>query len=105
MTEQHANERTLLLRILGHAAMRALEAFMLAWITWFVVDVLLQIGQPKPGSGWLFFVQNGAWEFWEHLFLVPDSAVRAGAWWLVLACACIVCFARYRKPLLRKLEG
>jgi apolipoprotein N-acyltransferase len=106
MSQEHASERTLLLRIFGHGAMRVLEAFMLAWLVWFVVDVLLQIGHSETSpSGWFFFLQNGAWEYWEHLFLINDSAVRAGAWWLVLACLVVICFLRYHKPLRDYLEG
>ena len=81
------------LRITGHAAMRTLEALMLAWITWFVVDAVLLAGSEDPGataSAWMHFVKNGAWEFWEHLILVRDPAVRGGAWWLVLACFAVV---------------
>mgnify|MGYP002804016691 FL=1 len=53
----------------------------------------------------MYFVKNEAWGFWEHLVLVNDSAVRGGAWWLVLACLALTCFLRYRKPLARVLEG
>jgi len=101
-------ERHAALRIAGHATMRFLEALMLAWVVWFLVDVTLLAGSEDAGataSSWMHFVKNGAWEFWEHLVFVHDSAVRAGAWWLVLACLALTCFLRYRKPLARFLEG
>ena len=104
MTDSPPHERTLLLRILGHGAIRCAEALVLAWIVWFAADVVLTSGTSSP-SIWLYLVQNGVWEFWEHLILVEDSAVRAGAWQLVLACLCIVCFLRYRTFLARLLEG
>ena len=104
MTDSPPHERTLLLRILGHGAIRCAEALVLAWVVWFAADVVLTAGTSSP-SIWFYLVQNGVWEFWEHLFLVGDSAVRAGAWLLVLACLCIVCFLRYRTFLARLLEG
>ena len=109
MTDPPPHERTLLLRILGHGALRCAEALVLAWIVWFAADVVLTSGTSTPSTStpsiWLYLVQNGVWEFWEHLILVGDSAVRAGAWQLVLACLCIVCFLRYRTFLARLLEG
>ena len=81
---------------------------MLAWIVWFTVDAVLLAGSEDPGataSAWMHFVQNGAWEFWEHLFLVRDSAVRGGAWWLVLACLALASFQRYRTSIACLLEG
>ena len=77
---------------------------MLAWVVWFAADVVLT-SDATEGAIWHYLVQNGVWEFWEHLVLVGDSAVRAGAWQLVLACLCIVCFLRYRTALARLLEG
>ncbi len=94
----------MLLRVFGHTAMRCAEAFMLAWVAWTALDVILTSGSAQ-GSAWGYLVQNGVWEFWEHLFLVGDSTVRAGTWWLVVACLCIVTFLRYRKSLARLLEG
>ena len=88
--------------------MRCLEALALAWIVWFAVDALLLAGSEDPGataSAWMHFVKNGAWEFWEHLVLVRDSAVRGGAWWLVLACLALVSFKRYRAAIASFLEG
>ena len=88
--------------------MRLLEAFALAWIVWFAVDAILLAGSEDPGataSAWMHFVKNGAWEFWEHLVLVRDSAVRGGAWWLVLACLALVSFKRYRPVIASFLEG
>ena len=90
MTDSPSHERTALLRILGHAAIRCAEALMLAWVVWFAADVVLT--GSDGGAVWHYLVQNGVWEFWEHLVFVGDSAVRAGAWQLVLACLCIVCF-------------
>ena len=104
MTEPNAQDRTLLTRVLGHAGMRCIEAFMLAWIVWFCGDLVLTSGR-NDHSMWGYMVQNGIWEFWEHLFLVKDSAVRAGAWWLLLGCLCITCFMRYRMKLRSLLEG
>ena len=108
MDDVTTTRRTLPLRITGHAAMRLLEALMLAWVTWFVVDAVLLAGSEDPGataSAWMHFVKNGAWEFWEHLILVRDNAVRGGAWWLVLACLAVVSFKRYRPSIARLLEG
>ncbi len=102
MSENSPHERTLLLHVLGHAAMRCIDAFMLAWVVWFAADLVLTSGS---GSMWGYMVQNGIWEFWEHLFLVKDSAVRGGAWWLVFGCLCLVCFMRYRVKLRSLLEG
>ncbi|MBM44195.1 MAG: hypothetical protein CMJ36_04180 [Phycisphaerae bacterium] len=104
MTEPVRHERTLLTRILGHAAMRCIEAFVLAWIVWFAGDLTLTAGEHDH-SMWAYMVQNGILEFWEHLFLVRDSAVRGGAWWLLLGCLCITCFMRYRVKLRSLLEG
>ena len=104
LKRQHHTAR----RIAGHVVMRCLEALMLAWVVWFLVDVMLLAGSEDTGatsSSWVYFVKNGAWEFWEHLVLVNDSTVRGGAWWLVLACLTLTCFLRYRKPLARVLEG
>ncbi len=104
MTDSTTHQRTLLLRIIGHAVMRCIEALMLAWVVWFVSDVILTAGSGLSPI-WLYLVQNGIWEFWEHLIVVRDSAVRAGAWGLVLGCLCIVCFLRYRRALAGALEG
>jgi hypothetical protein len=96
----------MLLRVFGHTAMRCAEAFMLAWVVWTALDVIrTRDVHEGGGSAWFYLVQNGVWEFWEHLFLVGDSTVRAGTWWLVVACLCIVTFLRYRKSLARLLEG
>jgi hypothetical protein len=106
MTDSTTQPRTLFLRIAGHAAMRCIEALMLAWVVWFVVDVILSAGGHMGAHAvWFYLVQNGIWEFWEHLVLISDTAVRAGAWNLVLGCLCIVCFLRYRRPLAGVLEG
>ena len=106
MSVSNPSERTLLTRILGHGAMRCIEAFMLAWIVWFAADlVLTSASGGGVNSMWGYMVQNGIGEFWEHLFLVKDSAVRGGAWWLVFGCLCIVCFMRYRLKLRSLLEG
>jgi hypothetical protein len=104
MSEPLPHERTLLLRVLGHAGMRCIEAFILAWVVWFSADLVLTSGE-QDHSMWEYLVQNGIGEFWEHLFLVKDSAVRGGAWWLVFGCLCIVCFMRYRVKLRGLLEG
>ncbi len=84
--------------------MRCIEAFVLAWIVWFAADLVLTSGE-RDHSMWEYMVQNGIGEFWEHLFLVKDSAVRGGAWGLVFGCLCIVCFMRYRVQLRNLLEG
>ena len=79
---------------------------MLAWVVWFVADVVLTAGaQDGTNSIWFYLVQNGIWEFWEILVVVNDSAVRGGAWSLVLGCLCVVCFLRYRRALTKALEG
>ena len=106
MTDSTTHQRTMLLRVLGHAAMRSLDALMLAWVVWFVADVILTAGaQDGIHSIWFYLVQNGIWEFWELLVQVNDSAVRGGAWSLVLGCLCVVCFLRYRRALTKALEG
>jgi len=107
MTDSPTQQRTLLLRIIGHAVMRCIEALMLAWVVWFVCDVILSAGDASMAvhALWLYLVANGIWEYWEHLVYVQDTAVRAGAWSLVLGCLCVVCFLRYRRALAGVLEG
>ena len=47
MTDSPTQQRTLLLRIIGHAVMRCIEALMLAWVVWFVCDVILSAGDAS----------------------------------------------------------
>ncbi|MAB84125.1 MAG: hypothetical protein CMJ24_11935 [Phycisphaerae bacterium] len=108
MTDSPRPTRPFILRIGGHVLMRILEALALGWVVWFTVDVILLAGSEDPGatsSAWLHFVKNGAWEFWEHLALIDDSAVRSGTWWLVIACLALVSFQRYRPAMAKFLES